>query len=111
MYFQTKPQIHVSPVRVKSGDQVMLTGSGFTPNRSAMSHLRRPDETEYNPCDLMQAMQKAYEWGDRIPLGLIYQSERPTYEESEPVFQQGPLVDQPLGVTPELFGELLAETM
>jgi hypothetical protein len=52
MYPQNEPQIRVSPVRVKSGDQVMLTGTGFTANRSAMSHLLRPDDTEYNPLRL-----------------------------------------------------------
>jgi 2-oxoglutarate ferredoxin oxidoreductase subunit beta len=72
---------------------------------------RVEDETEYNPCDLMQAMQKAYEWGDRIPLGLIFKAERPTYEESEPVFEHGPAVDQPVGLSRELFDELLAKTM
>src|SRR5262245_63676968 len=46
---QTKPEISVSPARVKVGDPVILTGTGFTPNRSAMSHLRRPDGSEYNP--------------------------------------------------------------
>src|SRR5262245_50400342 len=40
IYAQTKPAISVSPARVKSGDPVMLTGTGFTPNRSVMSHLR-----------------------------------------------------------------------
>src|SRR6266571_5829051 len=49
VYAQTKPEISVSPVRVKAGDPVMLTGTGFTPNRSVMSHLRRPDASEYNP--------------------------------------------------------------
>jgi hypothetical protein len=49
---QQKPQISVSPTRVKSGENVMLTGTGFTANRSAMSHLRRPNETEYNPIRL-----------------------------------------------------------
>ena len=48
-YAQKKPEIGVSPVRVKSGEPVLLTGIGFTPNRSAMSHLRRPNESEYNP--------------------------------------------------------------
>src|ERR1041384_7629108 len=46
---QKKPEITVSPARVKSGDSVLLTGTGFTPNRSVMSHLRRPDGSEYNP--------------------------------------------------------------
>ena len=46
---QKKPEIAVSPDRVKQGDPVLLTGTGFTPNRSVMSHLRRPDGSEYNP--------------------------------------------------------------
>ena len=49
VYAQTKPEISVSPAHVKAGDPVMLTGTGFTPNRSVMSHLRRPDGSEYNP--------------------------------------------------------------
>jgi hypothetical protein len=49
---QQKPQISASPTRVKSGENVMISGTGFTPNRSAMSHLRRPNETEYNPIRL-----------------------------------------------------------
>ena len=52
IYMQQKPQISASPTRVKSGENVMLSGTGFTPNRSAMSHLRRPNETEYNPIRL-----------------------------------------------------------
>ena len=49
---QKKPEISVSPARVKSGDPVLLTGTGFTPNRSVMSHLRKPNESEYNPLRL-----------------------------------------------------------
>ena len=49
LYAQQKPEIRVSATRVKSGDPVILTGTGFTANRSAMSHLRRPDGSEYNP--------------------------------------------------------------
>jgi len=46
------PQISVSPDRIKSGGNVILTGTGFTPNRLVMSHLLRPDGTEYNPLRL-----------------------------------------------------------
>jgi hypothetical protein len=46
---QGKPEIRVSPDRVKSGDAVMMMGTGFTPNRSAVSHMLRPDGSEYNP--------------------------------------------------------------
>jgi hypothetical protein len=49
VYAQTKPAIGVSPDRVKAGNPVLLTGTGFTPNRTVMSHLRRPDGTEHNP--------------------------------------------------------------
>jgi hypothetical protein len=49
---QQKPAIEVSADRVKSGASVYLMGTGFTPGRTAMSHLRRPDGTEYNPVRL-----------------------------------------------------------
>jgi hypothetical protein len=49
---QNKPEIRVSPARVKSGEPVLLTGAGFTPNRSGMSHLLKPDGSEYNPLRL-----------------------------------------------------------
>ena len=34
-----------------------------------------------------------------------------TYEDTEPVLSWGPLVDQPLGLDPRTFQEILAETM
>ena len=49
---QNKPQIQVSTSRVKSGVLVFVMGTGFTPDRTAMSHLRRPDGSEYNPLRL-----------------------------------------------------------
>jgi len=49
---QNKPQIQISTSRVKSGDLVFVMGTGFTPDRTAMSHLRRPDGSEYNPLRL-----------------------------------------------------------
>ena len=47
-----QPQVKLSANRVKSGDLVFLTGTGFTPNRTAMAHLQRPDGSEYNPLRL-----------------------------------------------------------
>ena len=49
---QTKPRINVTPTHVESGGAVYLLGTGFTPNRTVMSHLRRPDGREYNPLRL-----------------------------------------------------------
>jgi hypothetical protein len=48
MMRQTKPSITASPNRVKSTEHVYILGTGFTPNRTAVSHLLRPDGSEYN---------------------------------------------------------------
>jgi 2-oxoglutarate ferredoxin oxidoreductase subunit beta len=69
------------------------------------------EEDGYDRSDPEAALRKAFEWGDRIPLGLLYQSEQPIYEDSEPVLQRDPLVKQPLGIEQSLLDELLAETM
>jgi 2-oxoglutarate ferredoxin oxidoreductase subunit beta len=39
-------------------------------------------------------MKTALEWGERIPVGVIYRNERPTFEEHFPVLRQGPLIGQ-----------------
>jgi hypothetical protein len=52
IWAQKKPEISISASRVKSGDLVMLNGTGFTPDRPVLSHLLRPDGTEYNPLRL-----------------------------------------------------------
>jgi hypothetical protein len=48
LHGQKKPEISLSETRVKSGGQLILMATGFTPNRTALSHLRRPDGSEYN---------------------------------------------------------------
>jgi len=69
------------------------------------------DEPGYDPTDFTAATAKAFEFGSRLPIGLLYQKERPTYEDTEPVLQKGPLVEQPLGLDPKTLAEILAETM
>ncbi|MCH6553711.1 MAG: hypothetical protein IH793_06085 [Acidobacteria bacterium] len=61
--------------------------------------------------DDFTSRMSAGKWGDRIPLGLFYRDQQPTYEDSEPAFKRGPLVHQPLGVDPALFQSLLDELM
>ena len=51
-----------------------------------------------------------FRWS-RIPIGLLYKIDKPTYEDTEPVLQNGPLVDQQLGIREEVFYELLAATI
>jgi 2-oxoglutarate ferredoxin oxidoreductase subunit beta len=55
------------------------------------------DDANYNPRDYNTAMAKAHEWGDRIPLGVLYVDDRPTYESQVAALAQGPLVKQTLG--------------
>jgi len=56
-------------------------------------------EPEYNPEDKVTAFQKALEWGDRIPLGVIYKNNRMTLEERIPVIKDKPLVKQPFDLS------------
>ena len=51
-----------------------------------------PDE--YDATDWQAAMQTAVEWGDKIPLGIIYRNQRASFEKSFSVLQRGPLVGQ-----------------
>lgn len=46
----------------------------------------------YDPTDWEAAMTVACEWGDKIPIGIIYQNDLPPFEEHFPVLRQGSLV-------------------
>lgn len=57
----------------------------------------RLDETDHDPSDRGAAEAVAWEWGDRIPIGLIYHEDGvPVYESMVPALRDGPLVRQPL---------------
>jgi 2-oxoglutarate ferredoxin oxidoreductase subunit beta len=66
-------------------------------------------EDGYDPGDKKAALEKAQEWGDRIPIGIIYRTELPTYEEQLPALSKGPLVRQ--GIDPGRVEKLFAEFM
>jgi 2-oxoglutarate/2-oxoacid ferredoxin oxidoreductase subunit beta len=46
----------------------------------------------HEPSQWEQAMKVALEWGERIPLGVIYKNDRPTFEDHFAVLKQGPLL-------------------
>ena len=69
------------------------------------------DEAGYSPDNGKAALDKSFEWGDRIPIGLFYKDLQPTYEDSEPAYQRGALVRQPLPADPALFQSLVEELM
>jgi len=67
------------------------------------------EDQGYDPRDKTAAFVKAQEWGDRIPIGLIYRKERLVYEEQLPALKEMPLVKQK--IDPLQFEALLDEFM
>ncbi len=55
---------------------------------------RLAEETGYDPDNKTAALDKSLEWGERIPIGVIYRQEIPTFEEQLPALSKGPLVKQ-----------------
>ena len=51
-----------------------------------------PDD--YDAADFGAAMKAAYEWGERIPLGVIYRREKGSFEARFPAVAAGPLAGQ-----------------
>jgi hypothetical protein len=41
-----------------------------------------------------RAFETALEWGDQIPVGVIYRSARPSYESQLPALQRGTLLER-----------------
>lgn len=54
------------------------------------------EDTGWDPTDRAKAFLKALEWGDKIPIGVIYQEAKPPFEESIEALKAGTLVSQPL---------------
>ena len=67
----------------------------------------------YDPTDRTAAWEAAHEWGDHIPIGILYRSEvLPTYEDQVPALQEGPLVQRRLmTLQPAQIRALQAEMM
>ena len=45
------------------------------------------DLQDYDPSDRAEAMKQAMEFGDRIPLGVLYREEKPTYHDRNPALR------------------------
>ena len=73
----------------------------------------RLEDKGHDPTDFHAAMDRALEWGEKIPIGLFYRNPnpRPPLDAQDPGLQSGPLVSQPLGVTKEQRAKLIAEFM
>jgi 2-oxoglutarate ferredoxin oxidoreductase subunit beta len=53
------------------------------------------EEQGHDPTDLHKAIDRGYQWGEEIPIGLFWRrTDLPTLEEQEPVLHTG---EGPLG--------------
>ena len=55
-------------------------------------------EAGYDPEDRLGAFERAMEFGDRIPLGVLYRNKRYSFEEGMPVLKAGPVSKQPFSI-------------
>ena len=59
------------------------------------------EEEGYDPGVRAAAFARVQEFGERIPIGILYRDEStPAYEEMVPALESGPLVKQPVRVGP-----------
>ena len=70
-------------------------------------------ERGHDPSDFHAAMDRGYEWGDEIPIGLFWKrDDLLSLDQLEPVLAEGgPLARRPLGVAPALAKKLVRELM
>jgi 2-oxoglutarate ferredoxin oxidoreductase subunit beta len=56
----------------------------------------KPLPSSYDPTDWEAAIRQSQQWGDEIPVGVIYRNERPPFEDHFSALRKGPLVGQKL---------------
>lgn len=54
------------------------------------------EDKTYDPTNKNAAFVRAQEWGEKIPIGVLYQEDRATYEDQLPQLQKGALIKQPV---------------
>jgi 2-oxoglutarate ferredoxin oxidoreductase subunit beta len=53
------------------------------------------EEEGHDYADIETALERSFEWGDRIPIGIFYRAERPTFRGSLPQLKEAPLRQLP----------------
>jgi 2-oxoglutarate ferredoxin oxidoreductase subunit beta len=74
---------------------------------------RKLEDQAHDPTDFMHAIERGYEWGEEIPIGLFWKREDlPSLDQLEPVLEDDtPLARRPLGIDRETAGALIRELM
>jgi len=42
------------------------------------------EDAGHDASDRQKALEKCFEWGDRLPIGMFYREDRPTYRDNLP---------------------------
>ncbi|HEY7310051.1 MAG TPA: 2-oxoacid:ferredoxin oxidoreductase subunit beta [Gemmataceae bacterium] len=76
-------------------------------------HVYRLEDKGHDAADFHAAMDKAMEWGEKIPIGLFYRKPNPgpSLDQLDAALQDVPLVNKPRGLTKEQRRELVEEFM
>jgi 2-oxoglutarate ferredoxin oxidoreductase subunit beta len=72
------------------------------------------EDQGHDPTDFRKALEKGYQWGEEIPIGLVWKrTDLPSLEELEPVLQDGngPLAFRQLGINSEQAQALIKELL
>ena len=74
---------------------------------------RKLEDQAHDPTDFLHAMERGYEWGEEIPIGLFWKrDDLPSLDQLEPVLEDDtPLARRPLGIDKETAGALIRELM
>jgi 2-oxoglutarate ferredoxin oxidoreductase subunit beta len=59
----------------------------------------KPIPSSYNPNDWEAAMRMAEQWGEEIPIGIIYRNDKLSFEKYFSALSKGPLVEQELDLS------------
>ena len=72
------------------------------------------EDQGHDPANFNKAIERGYQWGDEIPIGLFWKrTDLPSLEEQEPVLQDGhgPLAFRELGIPKEQADALIKELL
>jgi len=74
---------------------------------------RKLEDQAHDPTDFVHAIERGYEWGEEIPIGLFWKrTDLPSLDQLEPVLEDDtPLARRPLGIDRETAGALIRELM
>jgi len=72
-------------VIIEFNEMTILSGKTL-PKGLSITFRRRARPTDYE-----RALSRVHEWGDRIPVGVIYKTTRPTLEDQLVGLRRGPL--------------------